>query len=496
MQDDFMPAEYLMKLPLPVLVVERDTGGILYANKAAESFGLRADLPFDATPVGIESTPDAQAISVRVTADGKTLRGELSETSVRFDGRNARLIVFSELRDEADALSEWDVSAIFASGDRTSKTAEFLRLTGKNAGAYCAALYEVRSQRYVLRDEWRSRRSVSIPVLQPDFMLHIEEGTEKLRQTKRASDIAVYPYNKMHGTKGVAVYFFDTDVNADIRERLNRFVALYGAFSFDSINASRLVLHRAVSAMEQGFAVWNQGTRALLYSNGAYRRMFGNGNHTINDELGKSVRGNVSHETISDGRGRYFDVTHTACGNRSQGIISTIIIDSTAYMKAQHRLDMMARTDALTGLFNRRAGLEYLEQAYAQCRRLNRPLTVCFADIDGLKHINDTWGHGAGDAMIQSVATVIKKYVGDLGTVCRLGGDEFVVILSNMTMPQATLLAAQISREAERCFVGDRDGVTVSFGFKQAEFVAGENAQTLVSVADMEMYREKNSKSR
>jgi diguanylate cyclase (GGDEF) domain len=154
----------------------------------------------------------------------------------------------------------------------------------------------------------------------------------------------------------------------------------------------------------------------------------------------------------------------------------------------------MARTDALTGLFNRRAGLEYLGKIYAQCREQKKPLAVCFADIDGLKHINDTWGHGAGDAMIQSAAAVIRKYVAEPGAVCRLGGDEFVLILPGMSLQQASLMASQISREAARCFVGDADGITISFGFVQAEFKEGETVESLISVADTEMYREKNRK--
>jgi diguanylate cyclase (GGDEF)-like protein len=109
------------------------------------------------------------------------------------------------------------------------------------------------------------------------------------------------------------------------------------------------------------------------------------------------------------------------------------------------------------------------------------PLTVCFADIDGLKHINDTWGHGAGDAMIQSVAAVLKKYVTQPGKVCRLGGDEFLLILPEQTAAQASLLASQISREAARNVVGGSDGITMSFGFKQAEFVAGDTAETLAA---------------
>ena len=292
-------------------------------------------------------------------------------------------------------------------------------------------------------------------------------------------------------------FFFDNAPDASGHERLRRFVELYAAIVPDTPDTSRLVLRRGVDALEQGVAVWNAGTRALLYSNSAYRRMFERDQtHKVADVLGKGIRGRVTRETMSDGRGRYFDVTHTVCGGRGQGIISTIIIDNTAYVKAQRRLDAMANTDALTGLSNRRAGLEYLENVYTQCRQKDTPLTVCFADIDGLKHINDTWGHGAGDAMIQSVAAVLKKYVVEPGKVCRLGGDEFVLILPGQSAAQASLLATQISHEAACRFVGGSDGITMSFGFKQAEFAAGETAQTLVSVADMEMYREKNSKSR
>ena len=108
-----------------------------------------------------------------------------------------------------------------------------------------------------------------------------------------------------------------------------------------------------------------------------------------------------------------------------------------------------------------------------------------------VEYQNTSW-----DAMIQSVAAVLKKYVVTPGKVCRLGGDEFVLILPEQSAAQASMLAAQISNEAASRFVGGSDGITMSFGFKQAEFVAGETAETLVSVADMEMYREKNSKSR
>lgn len=494
MPDERIKSEYMMELPMPVIVADRKTALILYANTAAENGGLIQGQNFYDSPV---QSNDPSVKCARVMLGQRALLAEFKETDVRYGGKDARLIAFVTLLDEADSLRSEDLCVLFTGPDRARASAEFLRLTGQSAGAYCAALYEARTQRYVLREEWRSRRSVSIPVLRSDFLSNLEAETQQLQQTKGASDIAVFPYTKTLGTKGVAVYFFDKAPDDSHRERLSRFVSLYAALSPDIPDSSRVVLYRGVEALEQGIAVWNAASRALLYSNSAYQRIFGKENKLqLTDELGKNLRGRVTRETIADGRGRYFDVTHTVCGSRGQGIISTIIVDNTAYVKAQRRLDAMANTDALTGLSNRRAGLDYLETMYAQCRQRGTPLTVCFADIDGLKHINDTWGHGAGDAMIQSVAAVLKKYVSEPGKVCRLGGDEFVLILPEYTAGQASTLAVQISQEAGKRLVGGSDGITMSFGFKQAEFIAGETAQTLVSVADMEMYRVKSSKPR
>jgi diguanylate cyclase (GGDEF)-like protein len=80
---------------------------------------------------------------------------------------------------------------------------------------------------------------------------------------------------------------------------------------------------------------------------------------------------------------------------------------------------MMAKTDPLTGLYNRRAGLEILEEAYVKGTQAENPLTVGFADIDGLKAVNDTFGHGAGDSMIRSVADMLKKHAGRDAAACR-----------------------------------------------------------------------------
>lgn len=495
MFEDLTKSEYMMKLPIPVFIAEKNTERIFFANAAAEEAGLIAGDIVNEISEGICSIPGAAQKSVSIKTKSSVLHAEICETQIYYNEKEARMITLLSVSSEKAPLSEWDICAAFITAHRNGVKNEFLQLTAKDVGAFSAALYESRGQRYILRDEWRSRRSASIPVLRSDFLLQVSAESEKIKQIKCAADIAVIPYIKSHGTKGVAVYFFDSELSEEKRKQLSGYIELYGLFSYDVPDTFRHALHHGVNAMEQGIVVWNGQTRSILYCNTAYRDMFGRNNiRMISNTLGKDIHGRVSKEVITDGQGRYFDVTHTVCGSRGRGIISTIIIDNTAYVKAQRKLDAMARTDALTGLFNRRAGLEYLSKIYAECRAQKKPLTVCFADIDGLKHINDTWGHGAGDALIQSAANVIKKHVADPGTVCRLGGDEFVLIMPGMSLQQSSLVASQISREAAQCYVGNGDGITISFGFVQAQFTAGETVESLVSLADTEMYREKNRK--
>ena len=75
--------------------------------------------------------------------------------------------------------------------------------------------------------------------------------------------------------------------------------------------------------------------------------------------------------------------------------------------------------------------------------------------------------------------------------MCRLGGDEFVLILPGMNQVQALLMAEQIKSAVAKCFVSNSRGISISFGFKQAEYTREETTASLVSVADTDMYRDK-----
>lgn len=111
---------------------------------------------------------------------------------------------------------------------------------------------------------------------------------------------------------------------------------------------------------------------------------------------------------------------------------------------ANRRLEMMANTDILTGLPNRRYALNRLEQEWNTAQRFNRPLSVLMLDLDHFKSVNDALGHDAGDLVLAHAAKLMKAAARTSDIVCRLGGEEFLVIATNTDGATAVLLAERI----------------------------------------------------
>ena len=153
-----------------------------------------------------------------------------------------------------------------------------------------------------------------------------------------------------------------------------------------------------------------------------------------------------------------------------------------------------AMHDPLTGLPNRQLLLDRLTTALALNLRRNRPLAVCFIDVDGFKAINDSLGHPAGDQVLQMIGTRLLAAVRQSDTVCRYGGDEFVVLLSeiagaaNIPGIASTLLTA--CRGPHR--IGRQDvSISASLGVALCPR-DGMDAPTLIANADRAMYGAKN----
>lgn len=110
-------------------------------------------------------------------------------------------------------------------------------------------------------------------------------------------------------------------------------------------------------------------------------------------------------------------------------------------------LEQMVQTDVLTGLPNRRHAMARLAQAWAQSERDATPLACMMIDADGFKHINDSYGHDAGDEVLRQLATRLRQVVRTNDIVCRLGGDEFLIICPGTALDGA-MQAAEATRQA------------------------------------------------
>jgi len=137
--------------------------------------------------------------------------------------------------------------------------------------------------------------------------------------------------------------------------------------------------------------------------------------------------------------------------------------------------------DELTGVMRRAGGLATLDREIARARRQSMPLSVAFVDVDGLKKVNDTLGHAAGDRLLRSVVQVLSGRLRADDAIFRYGGDEFCCVLPNANLEAAVrivedALLAALAR-----------GATFSFGVAQLQ--NGEDRTRLLARADTELYK-------
>lgn len=170
------------------------------------------------------------------------------------------------------------------------------------------------------------------------------------------------------------------------------------------------------------------------------------------------------------------------------------LADITSLRQHQEAVEHMAVHDALTGLPNRRLLTDRLVQAVALARRTQRPLVICYLDLDGFKPVNDRWGHAAGDTLLKEVAIRLQASVRSNDTVCRLGGDEFVLMLTNLErVDEHESVLARVGVELARPFAlgaGHWASVSASIGVTLFPDDGGD-PDTLLRHADEAMYRAK-----
>jgi len=169
------------------------------------------------------------------------------------------------------------------------------------------------------------------------------------------------------------------------------------------------------------------------------------------------------------------------------------INDLTQRKRAEEELAHLAHYDALTGAANRALLNEEVDHAIAVARRHRARLAIVFIDIDYFKHINDSYGHEAGDAVLKETAARLARTVREIDIVGRMGGDEFVVVLSEVSDAAAVLaLSEKLRAECGKPvrFDGRELHIAISMGISLFPDDAGD-FRTLLRFADSALYHAK-----
>lgn len=159
----------------------------------------------------------------------------------------------------------------------------------------------------------------------------------------------------------------------------------------------------------------------------------------------------------------------------------------------------MAVTDQLTGLYNRRYLASHLSAMFDRAFWTGRPLSVMILDLDHFKSINDTYGHDAGDKVLQTFADRIRASVRGIDLACRYGGEEFLVAMPDTEKQEAVRVAERLREDiaSQKIVInGGRDELQVSVSIGVASSEDGprdDNAQKLVKRADTALYEAKTS---
>lgn len=161
--------------------------------------------------------------------------------------------------------------------------------------------------------------------------------------------------------------------------------------------------------------------------------------------------------------------------------------------RREEAIRQLSLTDALTGVGNRRHLDEILAAETVRAQRYSLPLSLIMLDIDHFKRVNDTWGHQAGDRVLQEVGIQLRRLLRQTDTASRLGGEEFVVLMPSTGLKDATASAERMRLALERHVIDNVPPVTASFGVASlASLVSGESGPAMLTRADSALYAAKH----
>jgi len=210
----------------------------------------------------------------------------------------------------------------------------------------------------------------------------------------------------------------------------------------------------------------------------------------------------LKHEGSAVGALKIVSTTTHAFTARDVRVLELMseLIAAAMYYAARNEtsaLYQQATHDSLTGLANRSLFFDRLRNRVSPGRRQLEPLGILIADMDGLKRINDTYGHRAGDAAIREIALRISRIPRKSDIVARLGGDEFGVILGEISdRSDLLMIVERISQQTDQPFRFEGRIINLTASIGHARFPEdGNDVDALLEAADRSMYKMKRNRS-
>ncbi len=200
----------------------------------------------------------------------------------------------------------------------------------------------------------------------------------------------------------------------------------------------------------------------------------------LTDKNGKTHHTLVSADLIEDENGKTVRIT---------GLIK----DISDRKHVEEELYHFATYDELTGLYNRRVGIEFLKQELKKMKRGKTFLSICFIDIDDLKIVNDNFGHEAGDNLINFIVQDIKSAMRESDILSRLGGDEFLLIFPDCRLKEVKFIWERVEKSLEeRNSRPDIEyNISASYGFAETDSENALSCEEIIQIADKRMYDHK-----
>jgi diguanylate cyclase (GGDEF)-like protein/PAS domain S-box-containing protein len=210
---------------------------------------------------------------------------------------------------------------------------------------------------------------------------------------------------------------------------------------------------------------------------------------------GERVRHYETRQIRKDGRPVEVLLTLSPTRDRDGEIAGASLVarDITELKRVERELASLAYTDDLTGLANRRRFIRELKGRAEYAARYERPAALLMLDLDELKAINDTLGHGAGDRVIHDVAELLRERLRSTDFIARLGGDEFAVILPEADERSAEIVAQALLDELAAWPVSVDPGRRMTMSIGIALIAGGVSAEEAMIRADSALYEAKGA---